>query len=245
DFQRQQAGFPRVREAIATDGGGLAERYRAAGAAWPPRLFLRAFKLEGELEIWAAPQHGERYVRVRAVPICAASGVLGPKRRQGDFQVPEGFYRIDRYNPQSQFHLSLGIDYPNAVDRARAKAGHPLGGDIFIHGDCVTIGCLPLGNRPMEGVYLAAVAARDGGQRQIPVHIFPCRFDTQTCQDALAKAGAMRPADAITWPMLMPAYAFFERQGVPPRTRARSNGTYSIAPGRIAPVRRILDVHLP
>lgn len=230
-FAEQQRRHPRYRAAEASRAAAVERRFRDAGAAWPPRIYLRAFKLEGTLELWAAPARGDRWVPVQALPICAASGALGPKRQQGDAQVPEGFYTIDRFNPRSAYHLSLGLDYPNAVDRARARPGRPLGGDIFIHGDCVTIGCLPLRDGPMEDIYLAAVAARDAGQARIAAHVFPCRFGTDRCVAALEAAGRLRPDDAATWPALMPAHALFEDEGIPPAVRATPQG-YRIRSGR-------------
>ncbi len=231
-FAERQRDYPRFRAAEAARAADLEQRFRDAGAAWPPTIFIRAYKLEATVEIWAAPVFGERYVEVDRLPICAASGRLGPKRMQGDRQVPEGFYHIDRFNPASAYHLSLGVDYPNAVDRARKQPGRPLGGDIFIHGDCVTIGCLPLRDGPIEAVYLAAVAARDAGQRRIPVHIFPCRFGTDRCAAALDAAGRARPEDAATWPALMPGHALFEEHRVPPRTHATRAG-YRVRPARV------------
>ena len=86
----------------------------------------------------------------------------GQELRQGDGQIPEGIYRIEHLNPMSSFYLSMKVGYPNDFDRARAKEDGrtDLGGDIFIHGSCVTIGCVPLQNGPIEEVYLAAVDAR-------------------------------------------------------------------------------------
>lgn len=233
-FTDQQRRFSRYRAAERTHAADTERRFRDAGAAWPPRVFLRAFKLEAALEVWAAPARGDRWVLVQQLPICARSGQLGPKRSQGDAQVPEGFYHIDRFNPQSAYHLSLGLDYPNALDRTRTRPGRSPGGDIFIHGDCVTIGCLPLRDEPMESVYLATVAARDAGQRAIEVHLFPCRFGTDRCTAALARAGRERPDDAATWPALMPGHALFEAEGVPPRIRATRAG-YHIRSGRRGP----------
>jgi murein L,D-transpeptidase YafK len=100
---------------------------------------------------------------------------LGPKRRNGDRQVPEGFYHIDRFNPFSNFYLSLGINYPNPSDRKKSRAQR-LGGDIFIHGSCVTIGCLPMTDDKIREIYLYAVHARNNGQTNIPVYIFPFRM---------------------------------------------------------------------
>src|SRR5258708_2412399 len=134
---------PRVRAARAHVGESVRALFASQQAAWPPRaLLLRAFKLDGELELWAEPRRGAGYVKLKTWRICARSGGIGPKRREGDGQVPEGFYRISGLNPWSSYHLSLRVDYPNHSDRVLGR--RPLGGDIFIHGKCVTIGCLPL-----------------------------------------------------------------------------------------------------
>jgi len=230
-FLTQQRRNARVEAAWKAHHDDIREAFRGAGAAWPPAgLFLRAFKAEGSVEFWAAAAKGARLVRVRSFPICAASGVLGPKSRAGDGQVPEGFYSVDRFNPWSSYHLSLGLDYPNAVDRARA-AGDPPGGDIFIHGNCVTIGCIPLEDGPIEWLYLAAVLARDGGQRTLPVHVFPCRFEAASCKQALASAAAGEPTLAAFWATLRVGYDAFVAHGQPPRIRATATG-YVVTPAR-------------
>lgn len=100
---------------------------------------------------------------IKDYQICSLSGELGPKRQQGDLQVPEGFYWIDRFNPASNFYLSLGINYPNQFDRILGKSGE-LGGDIFIHGGCVTIGCIPITDDKIKELYLIAVEAKSNGQ---------------------------------------------------------------------------------
>jgi murein L,D-transpeptidase YafK len=228
-FEYKQKQRPRVRDAFLHHATALAVEFAKAGAAWPPTgIFLRGFKHEGELELWARKikpskgnDTGER-VLVRTFPICAASGVLGPKVRAGDYQVPEGFYTIDRFNPNSSYHLSLGVNYPNAVDKARA-AGHPPGGDIFIHGSCVTIGCLPLEDDPIEALYVTAVMAKSHGQGTLPVHLFPCRFGQNTCEAAMRKAA---PDAALTafWEVLREGYLRFENGHLPPRVRATAQG---------------------
>jgi hypothetical protein len=120
----------------------------------PRRLLLVALKDERQLELWAKNAKGElRFVRAYA--ITAASGGPGPKLRQGDLQVPEGFYRLSVLNPNSAYHLSMKVDYPNAFDRRQA-AGEKrtqLGGDIFIHGSDVSIGCLALGDEAIEELF--------------------------------------------------------------------------------------------
>ncbi len=216
-FETKQRGYDRVGLAFEEHREDVEAAFRKEGAAWPPRgVFIRAFKLEGMLELWAEGVGGEARVLVKNFPICAASGALGPKRREGDGQVPEGFYTIDRFNPRSSYHLSLGLDYPNAVDRVRAD-GDPPGGDIFVHGGCVTIGCMPLQDTPMEWLYVAMVVARDRGQKALPVHVFPFRFETAEADGYIAAAP---PELAAFWNTIAKGYSRFETTRVPPARNA-------------------------
>jgi murein L,D-transpeptidase YafK len=233
DFLARQRRFPRVKAAFEQHHVALEDSFRAAGAAWPPRaLFIRSFKDEAITELWAAAAHGdEPHVLVRSFPICMNSGALGPKRREGDLQVPEGFYRVSLFNPSSSYHLSLGVSYPNAADRFHS-AGQPPGGAIMIHGSCVTIGCIPLQDGPIEQLYLAAVLARDAGQSDIPIHIFPCRLDDPNCQARLTAEAATRPELAAFWDGLLPGYLAFRQTGAPPRVVAKKDGTYQLDPPR-------------
>jgi murein L,D-transpeptidase YafK len=226
-FAKQQLKQAKVREAYTIHIDSLEQRFRDAGAKWNPRgVFLRAFKDEGILEIWAQgnASSGQR-VLVWTIPICAASGVLGPKRQEGDYQVPEGFYSINRFNPWSSYHLSMGLNYPNAVDKFRAGS-HSPGSAIFIHGDCVTIGCLPLTNTLMEELYIISMLARDKGQSKIPVHIFPCRLNEDSCQEKLDVLSRVNPTLRGFWNRLMPGFFYFENTRTPPEVRALKDGTY-------------------
>ena len=214
-FLEGQRAYGRYRDAEAARLAEVAETFRAAGALWPPRgLLLRGFKREGEVELWARSRSDERLVRVEVFSVCMPSGGLGPKVREGDLQVPEGLYQIDAFNPASRFHLALRVGYPNAVDRARARAlGVSPGGDIMVHGGCVTIGCLPLRDGPMERLYVAAVRARASSSAAIPVHLHPCRYETASCQAALAAEG---PTWAAHWAALEAIDAAFRRTATAP-----------------------------
>lgn len=97
---------------------------------------------------------------------------------EGDYQVPEGFYYINEFNPRSNYHLSLGLNYPNASDRILSDSMRP-GGDIYIHGSCVTVGCIPVNDQQIEEVYILAAHAKNSGQDFIPVHIFPVRYSNK------------------------------------------------------------------
>ena len=207
---------PRVAQARAHHGQDVA-RLLAEQHIAPEKLelFLRAFKHEGVIEVWGRNAGDARFALLKTYPICAASGALGPKRRQGDWQVPEGFYTIDRFNPYSNFHLSLGLSYPNAQDKQRAAAAgvRNLGGDIFIHGNCVSIGCMAMGDAAIEEIYLLALTAKSAaaghGNRRIPVHIFPMRLDAAN-GPRLEKSAPDRATLAF-WRELQPAYENFER----------------------------------
>jgi uncharacterized protein YijF (DUF1287 family) len=134
---------------------GLRQAAEAAGVPYPPAaLTLVGLKQERRLEVWA--RRGAGWRRLRDYPILAASGGPGPKLREGDRQVPEGAYRLTAFNPASSYHLSIRVDYPNEADRAaaRGEGRTQLGGDIYIHGRDVSIGCLALGDPAIEELYL-------------------------------------------------------------------------------------------
>lgn len=142
-----------------------------AGVKWPPRqLLMRAFKKEDRLEVWASAGSSGPLTHVTTYEICYASGELGPKRKEGDSQVPEGFYKIVWFKPHSDYHMSMQVSYPNTSDRV---LGHPKtpGGEIMIHGACVSVGCLAMSDERIEEIWVIARAA----PRPIDVHIFPTR----------------------------------------------------------------------
>ena len=172
------------------------------------QIFIRAFKQEGILEIWAKNKIETKYRKLKSFNICSKSGELGPKIEQGDKQVPEGVYFIDRFNPSSSYHLSLGISYPNTVDKKRSGAKNP-GGDIFIHGYCVTIGCLPMTNEGIEEIYLLSVLARNAGQKNIPIHIFPFRLIQKNMNivDSVNSKNWM-----VFWKNLQEVYNYFDNK---------------------------------
>lgn len=230
--------------------------FAAQGVSWPPQeIFLRAIKenddgTPGIVELWARaarertrgaaanpPQDKDSraLTLIKTYPICAASGILGPKRRQGDLQVPEGFYTISKLNPQSSYHLSLRVDYPNASDRIRGEALSPprgdLGGDIMVHGSCVTIGCIPLQDEPIEEVYLAADAVFP--KSTIPIHIFPRRLDDAGLQRLLATT--TNATLQGFWRELAVGWRAFESGRVVPAVTVGKDGSYVIAPDGEAP----------
>lgn len=214
----------RVAAARKESGRKIREKYHAVAVEYPAEIYIRWFKQEAVLELWAR-NSGRRFRLIESFPILASSGLPGPKRREGDLQVPEGFYRIDRFNPRSQFHLSLGLNYPNAADLIHADPQRP-GGDIFIHGSDVTIGCAPLGDEMIEQLYLAAHDARKAGQGTIAVHVFPARMSGPDWEGFVAAEVARRPELKDFWAQLQPAYDEFERSRLVPEIAVTKKGDY-------------------
>ena len=137
--------------------------FTKAGISYPPsKLALVAFKDTNELELWASDGIAA-YTLVKSYQIKAASGKLGPKLREGDRQVPEGLYKISAFNPNSSYHLSMKINYPNSFDltHARAEGRNEPGTNIFIHGKAVSIGCLAMGDDAIEQLFtLVSIVGR-------------------------------------------------------------------------------------
>lgn len=177
DFAMEQKRFPRVREAYLNKYDSIQVKLDSLGLSLKGiHILMVAYKAEKVLELYGKKPSESTYKKIRNYRICATSGFLGPKREQGDMQIPEGFYHINHFNPSSTFYLSLKVNYPNAADRIKSKASR-LGGDIYIHGSCATIGCLPMTDEKIKELYVYAVQATQSGQAQIPVYIFPFRLN--------------------------------------------------------------------
>ncbi len=163
-------------------------------------VFMRIFKMEGVLEVWMQPK--DRFVLFKSYPICAYSGFPGPKLHEGDWQSPEGFYRVTRaqMHPNSRHHLAFNIGYPNELDRQRQRTGSA----IMVHGECSSRGCFAMGNQAMEEIFLLAHAALAGGQESFAIHIFPFRL-TQ------ANLHKFRSSPWLAfWKSLEPGFSAFE-----------------------------------
>lgn len=171
-------------------------------------LFIRAFKKEENLEVWIKEKGKEQFTLLQTYSFCASSGTLGPKRKEGDLQIPEGIYHLNHFNPVSNFYLSLGVNYPNASDKILGDKKHP-GGSIYIHGNCVTVGCIPLTDDKIKELYILAVEARTNGQEKIPVHIFPDRLD-QGSIEKLAREFTPSKATVDFWKNLQLVYLDFK-----------------------------------
>ena len=177
----------------------LAPAFERSGVAYPPAsVWLVALKEERRLELWAG---GRDRRHIKDYDIQAASGEAGPKRSQGDLQVPEGLYRILWLNPASSYHLSMKVDYPNDFDRSRAHLDGRtnLGGDIFIHGRAVSIGCLAMGDPAIEELF---VLAADAGVKNLRAVIAP--------HDLRVRRAALPPTPDPSW--LAELYAILDEE---------------------------------
>lgn len=140
---------------------------------YPKKLFLVAIKETEILEVYG--QQGEEVRLIKTYPFTAFSGQLGPKLKEGDRQIPEGIYKIQYLNPNSSYHLSLKINYPNKFDifKTTFQDKKKMGGDIFIHGKALTIGCIPIGDLGIEEIF---VLSQNAIANEIPMIIAPRDF---------------------------------------------------------------------
>ena len=226
-FKKDQLRYPRVRQAYADKEQSMKVLLKEKGIdIGKMEIFLRAFKKDKELELWGKNKTDTKFKLLKTFDICRSSGYLGPKRKQGDYQVPEGFYHIEIYNPFSNFYLSMGLNYPNESDRILGVKGN-LGGDIYIHGACVTIGCIPLTDDGIKELYIYCVEAKNNGQQKIPVTIFPTKMTDANHVDLLEKHDPSKEVIGL-WEDLKKAYQHFEKNKTVPRIRFLDDGRHSI-----------------
>lgn len=225
-FKSAQLKFERVRDAQTAKGAFVKALCEKNGIPLNElELFVRVFKHEQELEVWGKKRSEPSFKLLITYPFCSTSGDLGPKRVQGDYQIPEGFYFIDRFNPYSNFHLSLGVNYPNASDKKLSDPKRP-GGDIFIHGSCVTIGCIPLTDEKIQELYLLAVEARNNGQEKIEVHYFPFRMTKANVTNMTSKPAYAKFASF--WATLQSGHDAFEETKMLPTIGVGEKGEYVV-----------------
>jgi murein L,D-transpeptidase YafK len=225
DYQRS---FPKISEMISREEDTLQKQFAAKQLIWPARyVYIRSFKYDSEMEVWVKNKQSEKYKLFKVYRICALAGSLGPKRMAGDYQVPEGFYYINEFNPRSLYHLSLGLNYPNASDKMLCDLSQP-GGDIYIHGSCVTTGCIPITDGQIEELYVLAAHAKDMGQDYIPVHIFPVNFNNSRSVAYLNRF-LINFSEFVPFEKSMQnAFYYFEKNGQVPPVVINSRGEYVI-----------------
>jgi murein L,D-transpeptidase YafK len=215
------AGAPRAHAAAANVRPSLERDLTALSLKFGAPIFIRAFKEEELLELFVQNQATGKFDLFRSYPIAAASGTLGPKLREGDGQVPEGFYYVppSAMKPDSLFHLSFNIGYPNAYDQFHQRTGT----SIMIHGDRVSIGCLAMTDEKIEEIYTLCSAAHEGGQAFFRVHLFPFRMTPERL------ALEAHNPNIRFWQNLKEGYDFFENERIPPDASLQ-DGRYQFRP---------------
>lgn len=184
-------------------------------------IFLRIFKRSFELEVWM--KRGDRFHLFTTYPICGYSGRLGPKHKEGDRQSPEGIYTVakNQLNPNSRWHRSFNLGYPNAFDRSHGRTGSFL----MVHGGCQSIGCYAMTDPVIDELWRLINVAFDAGQTRFQVQSFPFR----PTDDALA-AHQKHPQFKF-WENLKAGYDLFEASQIPPVTSV-CRKRYHFAPGQ-------------
>jgi murein L,D-transpeptidase YafK len=243
-FIEYQKSFPRISEALKRKEDTLMKQFEEKKLQWPAKyIYLRSFKYDSQLEVWVKSEKGEKYKLFKTYRVCALAGSLGPKRMQGDYQVPEGFYYINEFNPKSTYHLSLGLNYPNISDRILGDSLQP-GGDIYIHGKCVTTGCIPIMDQQIEELYILAAHAKTQGQDFIPVHIFPIHFKNARSVAYLNRYLKDFPEYNPMVNEMKQAYYYFDKTKNLPVIMVSSKGDYIVEgvippePDKTKPVRK-------
>lgn len=227
NFKTTQLKYKRVKDAYNEKGDTMKKLLEAKGVKdLKYEMFIQAFKSERIVEIWVKPDGKSSYIHLIDYKFCSFSGSLGPKRKQGDGQIPEGVYYIKHFNPFSNFHLSLGINYPNESDSKLGVKGN-LGDNIYIHGNCVTIGCIPITDDKIKELYILAVDAKSNGQSKIPVYIFPYKM-TESNIKKFEKENSKDTKKTEFWNNLKPIYDYFESNKKIPKISVGSDGKYKV-----------------
>jgi len=226
-FREKQMNFTRVREAYSAKEK-IVDKTLAGHLISPNnlRIYLRAFKTEKKIELWAKNISDTVFVQIKEFSICDLSGEIGPKRRYRDLQVPEGFYHIAKLNPYSKYYLSMEINYPNASDSIRGVRGH-LGNEIFIHGSCLSSGCLPITDDKIKELFVYCIEAYNSGQEEIGMTIFPSQLN-ETNYSAL-KSKYSKDKDKISlWADLKKSYDLFNQTRMLPKVKFLKDGTHEV-----------------
>jgi murein L,D-transpeptidase YafK len=227
-FKEKQMRFPRVRDAFRAKRANLLKLLEEKDIlTFSIDIYLRVFKQEQLVEVWVRDRADAQFQLLITYPFCATSGTLGPKTTKGDEQIPEGFYIIDRFNPSSSFHLSLGINYPNRADQLRSEEGADLGGDIFLLGGCTSVGSIPLGDDKIKELYVLAVEAKSDGQPKIPITIFPAKMDKESYEKLQEQAKDNELLQTL-WASLKQGYDYFDLCHDLPRVTITPKGKYIV-----------------
>ena len=204
----------------------LKQQFKERRLNWPPQsVFIRSFKYDRVLEVWVKNKNVDSFSLFKTYKVCMQSGSIGPKRSEGDNQVPEGFYYINEFNQKSNYHLALGLNYPNASDKVLSDTKKP-GGDIYIHGNCVSTGCIAIQDYPIEEVYTLAAIAKSNGQDFVPVHIYPVNYGVKKSLDYLTESIKGKQAINKSILNIKAVYDFFEKKKKLPIIIVNKKGDY-------------------
>jgi len=218
----------KMQAALVIRQDSLQKEFKERGLKWPVKyVFIRSFKYDGQLEVWVKNEAKEKYKLFKTYRVCLQSGGIGPKRMQGDYQVPEGFYYINEFNPRSNYHLALGLNYPNASDKILSDSLRP-GNGIYIHGSCVSVGCIPVTDNDIEEIYLIASSAKASGEDFIPVHVFPVRYNRKKSFEFFENYSRNNPSLEKFGLQLKAAYDKFEATKEVPLVMVDRKGDYVI-----------------
>lgn len=226
-FVDYQKSFSRVAKAFSNCEEQLKQQVLQKGLQWPvEQMYIRSFKYDSELQVWVKNKDSDTFTHFKNYKVCALAGSMGPKRMEGDYQVPEGFYYINEFNANSTYHLSLGLNYPNPSDKILSDAMRP-GGEIYIHGSCVTVGCIPLTDPMIEELYVLSTFAKASGQQFIPVHIFSAKYDNKKSNEYLEALFQKNHALKNFEQKLKKVYDFFNHNKKLPVVAVLPNGEYA------------------
>ncbi len=176
--------------------------------------------------MWAKNSCDSVFTMIKEFSICDLSGDVGAKRRSRDLQVPEGFYHISGMNPFSKYYLSMKVNYPNASDSIRGVRRH-LGSNIFIHGSCISSGCLAMTDDRIRELYVYCVEAYNAGQEEIGLTIFPARL-TDVTYSKLIYTYSRYKDDVALWGDLKKCYDLFNQTRVPPTVKFLPDGKHEV-----------------
>ena len=227
-FVDNQKSFAKTADVFGRVEDSVKKQFQEKKLAWPPQaLYIRSFKYDRQLEVWVKSDAKEPFRLFKTYKVCMQSGTTGPKRMEGDYQVPEGFYYINEFNPNSKYHLSLGLNYPNASDRILSDSIRP-GNDIYIHGNCVSTGCIAISDIPIEELYIIASHVKANGQDFIPVHVFPVKYNVRKSLEYLAESTIGNQAIQRFAINLKEAFDYFEEKKQLPVIMVNKTGEYVI-----------------
>ncbi|MGZ3862584.1 MAG: L,D-transpeptidase family protein [Bacteroidia bacterium] len=222
-FLKQQLKYPKVKQSYTEKWATISKNLKAMGVdSANYKVLIRIFKEEKLLEVWLKSKNADKYIQYGTYDICRSSGDPGPKRTEGDYQVPEGFYKVNFFNAFSDYYLGMQINYPNQSDVILGK--RPFGGQIMIHGNCVTIGCVPITDDKIKELYLICLFSKGAGN-DVSVDGYPFKLTSANMEKA--KISADKKLFDF-WINLKVVYDYFEKSHRVPVIGIEESGSYKI-----------------